>query len=240
MQTKEASFLKEFPWMHLPGAMLLLIVSATVGLAAPLDQVLAKMDTAASAFRGLTADIVKVDHTAIINDDEVEHGSIVLIRPKPKDFRALFTFNGLNPKQVSYAGRTGKIYYPKANTVDVYDVDKKYGSLLNQYMLLGFGATSKDLREVYSLAPGGEETVSGQKTMRIELTPRKPDTGMGLTKAELWISEETGMAVQQKLNIRGGETHLFTYTNMKINPNITDSAVTLKTPKGVKVQYPQK
>lgn len=225
--------------MRLYGAVLVLFFSAAGFAAQPAD-VLARMDQAAVTFRGLTADIEKVDHNEIIKDDEVERGTITLKRMRPKQFRALFVVNGANAKQVAYSGRTADIYYPKANTVDRYDVDKKYGGLFNKYMLLGFGATTKDLGEVYKLVPGTEETVAGQKTLRLELTPKKPDTGLGLTKAELWISEDTGVAIRQKLHIRGGETHLITYTNMKINPNIPDSAVTLKTPPGVKIQYPQK
>jgi outer membrane lipoprotein-sorting protein len=226
--------------MRLRRAALVLVISATVGSAAQFPEVLAKMDAAGVTFKGVTADIEKVDHSEIINDDEVERGTITLKRIKPKEFRAFFSFNGVNPKQVAYSGHTVEIYYPKANTRDIYDVDKKYGGLLNQYMLLGFGATSKELREVYNLTPGAEETVAGQRTTRLELTPKKPDTGMGLTRAELWVSEETGMAVQQKLYIRGGETHRFTYANMKINPNIPDSAVSLKIPKDAKTQYPQR
>lgn len=226
--------------MRLPRAALLLILSATIGSAAQFAQVLARMDEAAVAFKGLTADIEKVDHNEIMNDDEVEHGTIALKRLRPKEFRAFFSLTGVNPKQVAYSGHAVEIYYPKANTVDRYDVDKKYGGLFNKYMLLGFGATSRELREVYDLTPAAEETVAGQKTTRLELMPKKPDTGMGLTKAELWISEETGMAVRQKFYLRGGETHLATYTNMKVNPNIPDSAVSLKVPKDAKIQYPQK
>jgi outer membrane lipoprotein-sorting protein len=61
---------------------------------------------------------------------------------------------------------------------------------------------------------------------------------MQLSKVELWISDETGMAVQQKL-YTGSDYDLATYSNMKISPNIPESAVKLNPPKGVKVQHPQ-
>ena len=63
---------------------------------------------------------------------------------------------------------------------------------------------------------------------------------MHLKKVDLWISDETGIAVQQKLYFGDADYDLATYSNMKINPDISESAVMLKLPKGVTRQHPQK
>jgi outer membrane lipoprotein-sorting protein len=59
-------------------------------------------------------------------------------------------------------------------------------------------------------------------------------------KFELWISDETGISVQQKMYQRGGDYSLATYTNMKINQNLPDSAVKLNLPKGVQHEHIQR
>ena len=65
---------------------------------------------------------------------------------------------------------------------------------------------------------GGPETVAGQKTVRLVLTPKSPDVLAKLTKVELWISDTLGIAVQQKFWEPGGDYELTTYTNVKLNP----------------------
>jgi outer membrane lipoprotein-sorting protein len=242
MKGTTASSLKGLHLMRLLRLSLLPILLLTAGFAADtLQQVLARMDQASVAFKGLTADMKRVTYTAVLKADEVEVGTLVVKRPKPKDLRALFAVDGPNAKKVSYAGHTAEIYYPASNLVQIYDVDKKLGAQVNKYLLLGFGASPKDLQQAYSIALGGPDTVNGQKATRLVLTPKQADTATGLVKAELWISDETGIAVQQKLYFgQGGDYQVATYANMKINPPIPDSAVSLNAPKNAKKEYPQK
>src|SRR5436309_1208361 len=52
-------------------------------------------------------------------------------------------------------------------------------------------------------------------------------------KFELWISDATGISIQQKVYEQGGNYSIATYSNMKLDPSIPDSAVKLNLPKGV-------
>jgi outer membrane lipoprotein-sorting protein len=123
--------------------------------------------------------------------------------------------------------------------VDEYEVGK-YKDLAEQFLLLGFGTTSKELAAAYTVTVGGQETVANEKTNRLELIPKSKDMLAHLTKVELWISDTLGVPVQQKLYTPGGNFHLFTYSNVMVNPNLADSAVKLSLPKGVKVEHPLK
>jgi|ERR1035438_6395015 outer membrane lipoprotein-sorting protein len=219
----------------------LLILLPTMCIAADqLQQTLAKMDEAAASFKGLTADMNKVHYTFVIQEEDKSSGTIVVRRPKPKDMQMLMSIKEPAPQQISYMGHTAQQYNPKTNIDSIYDVDKKYGAAVNEFMLLGFGASPKDLQQVYSIALAATETVEGQKTTKLELTPKKPDTTIHLTKADLWISDQTGIAIQQQLHFAGGDYDLATYSNMKINPNIPESAVKLNMPANVKTEYPLK
>jgi outer membrane lipoprotein-sorting protein len=218
----------------------LLILLPTMCIAADqLQQTLAKMDEASASFKGLTADMQKVHYTFVIQEADKSSGTIVVRRPKPKEMQMLMNIKEPAPQQVSYMGHTAQQYNPKTNIVSIYDL-AKYRAAVNEYMLLGFGASSKDLQQVYSITLAGAETVEGQKTTKIELTPIKPDSSLHLTKADLWISEQTGIAVQQQQHFAGGDYDLATYSNMKINPNIPESAVKLNMPANVKTEYPLK
>ncbi len=205
----------------------------------PVAATLARMDDAAAKFKGLEADMREISHTAVINEDSVAAGTIALKRPKPNDIRVLFDFKPPNPKQVMIAGIKVAIYYPGINTVQEYNLDKSR-TLVEQFMLLGFGSNSRDLESAYSVRLGGPETVAGQKATRLELIPKSPDVLAHLKRVDLWISDDLGIAVQQKLYETGGDYLLATYTNIKLRSNLPDSAVKLKLPKSVKREYPQK
>jgi outer membrane lipoprotein-sorting protein len=207
--------------------------------AGALEATLAKVDQAAVSFRGLTADLHKVSHTAVINEDTVDDGAMLVKRPKPKDLRMLVEIKQPDPKTVAIAGRKVEIYYPKINTVQEYDAGKSR-ALLDQFLLLGFGSTAADLQSGYNITAGGAETVAGQKAQRLDLVPKSKEVLTHVRKVELWISDSTGLAVQQKFHMPGGDYTLATYSNSKLNPNLPDSALKLNLPKGVKRETPQK
>jgi outer membrane lipoprotein-sorting protein len=222
-------------------AVLSVVFLTACAAADQLDRTLARMEAAAAPFKGLTADIKKVHYTAVIQEDDKSSGTIVVRRPRPKEMQVLWDIKEPAPQQISFSGRTGQQYNPKTNIVQIVDdVGQKYGAMVNEFMLLGFGASPKELQQVYAIALGGPETIDGRKTTKIELTPKKPDATIHMVKADLWISDETGIAIQQQLHFAGGDYDLATYSNMKISPNIPESAVKLNLPANVKREYPLK
>lgn len=213
-----------------------------VASAAPdlLQETFARMDRAATGFKGLTADLRKDSYNAVISDSTIDSGTLVLKRPKPHDIRMLFAVKEPDPKTVAVNGRKAEIYYPKANTVEEYDLGK-YKSMVDEFLLLGFGNTSKELLSSYSVTLGGPETVGNEKATRLVLVPKSKEMLKNLTKVELWISDANGMPLQQKFYWPGtGDYMLATYSNMKVNPALPDSAVTPNWPKDVTRVYPQK
>jgi outer membrane lipoprotein-sorting protein len=112
--------------------------------------------------------------------------------------------------------------------------------MFDQFLLLGFGSNSSDLRDAYTVRLGqpASEIVGGEKTTKIELIPKSQEMLASLKKSELWISDSKGIAVQQKMYTGGGDYVLATYTNMAVNPSLPDLKLDL--PRGVKVKKPLK
>ncbi|SPF52598.1 conserved exported hypothetical protein [Candidatus Sulfopaludibacter sp. SbA4] len=205
-----------------------------------LEEVFTRMDQASAKFKGLKADTKKLSHTAIINEDSVDTGTVVVKIPRPHELRMLIDFQQPDQKKVRIDGTKVEIYYPKTNIVQEIDLGKNHRSQMEQFLRLGFGSNSRDLRDAYSVKLGGPETVAGEATTRIELIPKSKDLLAQFPKFELWISDKTGISVQQKMYQPGGDYSMATYTNMLVNPNLPDSAVSLNLPKGVTREYPQK
>jgi outer membrane lipoprotein-sorting protein len=215
-----------FPKSLAPRRTALALCMAGISLAAlasgadDLQATFDRIDQAAAKFKGLAGDITQVSHNALLNEDEAFTGTMAVRHPKPHELRARVDI--LKPpaeaKKVLLTPHRVEMYYPKNNTVQIIDLDRKDSHLVDQFLLLGFGSTSAELRNSYKVELGGPETVAGQKTIRLVLTPRSQDVLAKLTKVELWISDTLGIAVQQKFWEPGGDYTLETYTNVKLNP----------------------
>jgi outer membrane lipoprotein-sorting protein len=204
-----------------------------------LNDVYTRMDKTAQQFKSIAADIRRDIHTAVINDDTIESGTIKVKREKARETRMLIDFTGADAKTISLDGSMVSIYYSKIKTVQIYDVGAKR-SLVDQFLLLGFGASSTELAEAYEVSWAGAEKIGGQQTGHIELIPKSKDVLQRLKKAELWISESSGLPAQQRfVTSASGDFTLVTYTNMKFNPSLPDNSLKLSYPKGVQVQHPQ-
>ncbi len=206
--------------------------------AGTLDETLARLDKSAANFRGLTASVKVTSYTALVKETTVESGSITILRPKPRDTRMLVQFDQPSPRAVSFQNRKIEMYYPKLQVVREYDLGKQ-GALVDQYLLLGFGTSSADLKKAYSVKAGGEETINGVKTDRLELTPLSSEASRHVRMFEVWISQQDGIVVQQKVNMPSKDFMLFSYIDMKLNPPLTDKSVKLNLPPGVKKETPQ-
>src|ERR1017187_2595447 len=191
-------------------------------LAAGADQLQAtfdRMDRAAARFKGLSAEVTQVSHNALLNEDEAFTGTTAVRRgPKQRDLRAVVDILHPDPKKVLVTGHKVEMYYPKTNTVQIIDLDKKGSKMVDQFLLLGFGSASVEIRNAYTVEFGGPETVAGQKTVRLVLTPKAPEVVAKLPKVGLWDSRSLGIAIQREFWEPGGAYELATYTNVKLNP----------------------
>lgn len=208
----------------------------------PLSAVLTRMDHAAATFKGLKADIKKVAHTEVINVDDIDVGTIMVKRgAKSRDLQMLVEFTQPEAKKLLVVGTKAQLYLlTNPKEVQDFDLTRKFRGMFDQFLLLGFGSNTAELRDAYTVRLGQpeSETVGGEKATKIELIPKSKEMLASLKKSELWISDSKGIAVQQKMYTGGGDYILATYTNMVINPSLPD--LTLHLPRGVKTVKPLK
>lgn len=221
-------------------AALLLLAGVGAVFAQDLASVFARIDKTAVTFRGFRADMKRVSHNHLIPIDDEDTGSIVVRRAKPHELQMLLNFNPPNEKRVAVEGSKIEIYTPKNNSIQAVLLGKESKGAVEAFMLLGFGSTSKELQSGYDVTYGGPETVSGEKTNRIELVPKSDEVKHQLQRVDLWISDASGLAIQQKFYFPGGDTQVVTFTNMKQASDIPASAVQLNAPKNARREKPLK
>lgn len=226
---------------HLPKRLRLLscvaLLSGAAAYADTLPQILSRMDAASRNFQSMTADMKQLSHTEIIDENDTQVGAVRLKKVK----------NGLlgyiqftePPKIIAFQSRKLEVYYPKTRVVEEYEISK-YSDQLNQFLLLGFGTSGEELQKDYQIRLVGSETVAGQPTTHIVLTPKSQEALEYLKKAELWILDGGSYPIQEKLWKNADDYVLVTYSDVKLNVPLSDKDFALNLPSGVQRVRPGK
>jgi len=198
------------------------------------DAVLEMMDKSAKDFRTLTADIENVKYTAVVQDTSTETGQIFVRR----DQKMRIEFTKPEARTILRTGDSLFLYNPKLNRVEEYDLGKNR-AMVDQYIRLGFGTKSEDLKKSYVVTVTGEEELDRRKTVVVELTPKVDQIRSQITRIQMWIDEASWLPIQQKIFESGsGDYILFHYTSMMKNLKINDSRFKQDWPKNASHEKP--
>ena len=204
------------------------------------DAVLARMDNESSNFHQITAKLTKSDYTAVLNDAQSESGQMWL-RRNGSDIVMRTDFAAPQSRSVAVGRGTAQIYYPKINTVQIYDLGKA-GVLVDQFLVLGFGSSGKDISKNYVGEAGWRG--NGERQKRRAGSNSLPNRRRSLSrssKVELWIPLNAGHPVQQRVTQPGRRllpVHLLRYQAEPGSCRKAHSGSSL--PADVKKEYPQK
>jgi len=218
-------------------AVFALVAFARLAHGETLPEVMARIDAAAHGFTGMNAQMKKVSHTAVLDDDTTETGRLQMQR-RGKDVRALLDFTAEKDKRiVFFADKTAQIYYPNLQLVQIYDLGAQ-AKVLDQFILLGFGTSAKELETGYKIEFSGSETIDGKNASRLVLEPKDAATRERLVKAEIWIPEDSGLPVQQKFYQKNGNFTLVKYSSLQPSPS-SEKLLQFVPPPGTKTEHPR-
>jgi outer membrane lipoprotein-sorting protein len=107
--------------------------------------------------------------------------------------------------------------------------------MINEFLLLGFGSSGKELAQSYNITFEGSEKVAGQNTSKLLLIPKDQKVLEHLSKAEVWFPDEAAYPVQQQFYEPSGNYRKATYSKIQLNPAIQGN-LELQLPPGAKRQ----
>jgi len=223
--------------------LILVLIATTIALGADAAQTTAKwttesvlemMDKSAKDFRSLTADIENVKYTAVVQDKSTETGQIWVRH----DQKMRIQFTKPEARTILRTGDSLFLYNPKLNRVEEYDLGKNR-AMVDQYIRLGFGTKSEDLKKSYLVTVTGEEQFDNRKAIVVELTPKADQIRSQITRIQMWIDEASWLPIQQKIYETGsGDYILFHYTGMMKNLKVNDSKFKQDWPKNASHEKP--
>jgi outer membrane lipoprotein-sorting protein len=198
------------------------------------ESVLARLDEASKTFRSLSADVERTKVTVVVNDQSTETGTIVV-----RGDKMLLDMKAPDKRTILRAGDMVYVYTPGLNRVEEYNLGKNR-TLADQYLQLGFGMSGNELRKSYLVTVVGETTVGDKKTVDVELTPKSEQVRQQFSKIEIWFDEANWLPAQQRFDETGsGDYVVIHYTNVALNPAVSDSQFKPRWPKGTERVKPQ-
>jgi outer membrane lipoprotein-sorting protein len=216
-------------------ALLTLLLPVRAAFSEDLKSVLTKLDAAAANFRSTTADFeFDTVQTDPVPDTEVQKGTVYYNR-KGNSFQMGVHINEINkrpvPKTIVVSGGQFQLYEKLTNQVTRSNKVSKYES----YLVLGFGASGKDLAQKWDMKYLGSETLSGVKVEKLELVAKDPDVLKIFPKVTIWVDPARGVSLKQLFDQGQGQSRTCTYTNIKVNQPLPQDAFSFKTDS--KTQY---
>jgi outer membrane lipoprotein-sorting protein len=200
-----------------------------------LQRVLHQLDVVAANFHTTSADF-EFDSvmTDPIPDTQVQKGTVYYQR-KGKSFQMaahIAEQNGkADPLMYSFADGKLRLFNPKIDQVQTIDKASAYEG----YLMLGFGASGKELSEKWNITDAGEEVVGGVKTEKLELVAKDATVRKNLPKVTVWLDTSRGVSVKQVLDEGQGQSRTAIYSNIKVNESLPSDVFTIKTDS--KTQY---
>jgi outer membrane lipoprotein-sorting protein len=199
------------------------------------DSVLGMMDKSARDFHTLTADIEHIKYTDVVKDTSTETGKLFVRR----DEKMRIEFEQPDRRTILRNGDSLFVFTPKINRVEEYDLGKNR-EMVDQYVLLGFGTKSENVRKSYLVSLLRETELDHKKVALLELTPKSDQVRKQIAKIQMWVDEASWLPIQQKFFESGSEDYLiFHYTNVMKNLKIDDGRFKQDWPKGASRTKPR-
>ena len=199
-----------------------------------LESVLRQLDAQAKTFRSLSADVERTKVTVVVNDHSTENGTLLV-----RGDKMVLQMKAPDVRTVLRTGDNLFVYTPGLNRVEEYNLGKNR-TMVDEFLLLGFGTSGKELQKSYLITLLGEPTLDDKKTVELELTPKSADVRNQISKIQIWFDESSWLPVQQQFNETGsGDYFTIRYSKIVRNPAISESEFKPHWPKGTEKARPQ-
>ena len=195
------------------------------------NEVLSQMNEASKKLHTLSANLEYTKVTVLVDDKSTESGQLFFRRGKTAELR--IEFQKPENKVIVFHKNRGEIFLPKINQIQEYDLEQK-SDLIQQFLLLGFGTDTNELKKSYDVNYLREEDLLDDTTALLELTPRRANVSAQISKIQIWVSEESWLPTQQKFFEAGGDYLVAVYSGVKVNRLLPGSTFELNAPENAK------
>ena len=214
--------------VSLPGS--LSAQSAPPAGSADLQKIITELNAAAAKFVSAQADFAWDQFTAVVEDHEIQTGTIYFERKKSVTYMALDIKqdNGKDaPKTVVYDGTVVKFYQPLINQLTTMKAGANRGQF-ESFLTLGFGGSGADLEKNWKVSLLGVENMDGVSVAKLDLVPKEQKVQDMFTHVTIWVEPSRGINHKQIFYQASGDLRTTTYKNIRYNSPVPSDVFQIK------------
>lgn len=197
-----------------------------------LTGILNKMENAHQQMKSLKAELIQQKTNPQIGSTDTDYG-MVLYKPASGREKGKLRIDYTKPSKdvVSIVGENVTFYQPRINQV-FKGVLSKVSKGKAGVNLVGLDGSLKNLTANYNIEFVKDETINGQMTTVLRLTPKSGGTYSAI---DLWVNQQNWLPAQWKMVERNGDYTVITLKNLQVNVNVADAAFVVSFPNGTKI-----
>jgi outer membrane lipoprotein-sorting protein len=208
--------------------------TATPASNADLQKVIGELDAAAAKFSSAQADFTWDQFTAVVQEHEIQTGTISFERKKGLTRMAadLKQDNGKDaPKTVIYEGGEVNFYEPTIKQLTTMKAGANRGQF-ESFLTLGFGGSGNDLEANWKVSLLGIEPMDGVSVAKLDLVPKEQKVLDMFTHVTIWVEPSRGISHKQIFYQPSGDLRTATYKAIRYNLPLPANVFQLKPPPG--------
>lgn len=202
-----------------------------------LEKVLDQINASSPKFHDVQADISVDLYTAVVQDHEMQKGATAF-RREGSSMEMVTHLNAANGQPVAQLlYRNGELDYyqpPPIGQETIFSGGANRGQY-DALLATGFGATAQDLTSQWTITFEGMETIDGHQTAKLDLVSKQASIRSNFSHLTVWIDLTRDISLKQVMVQPSGDSRTVTYSNIRYNMHLPDSAFTLRIPKGTPV-----
>jgi len=199
-----------------------------------LTGILNKMEKAHQELKSLRAELSQQKTNSQIGITDNEYGSLIY-KPSAGRAKGKLRIDYTRPSKdtIALVGDNVIFYQPRINQVFKSTLAKAAKGKVGGFsQLIGLDGSIKSMASSYNIEFLKDETINGQKTTLLRLTPKSAGQ---FTAIDIWVNQQNWIPAQWKLIERNGDFTIVSLKNVQLNSPIPDAAFNVAIPSGVKV-----
>jgi outer membrane lipoprotein-sorting protein len=204
--------------------------TAAPAAGADVQKVISQLNAAAEKFVSAQADFTWDQLVAVVQDHEIQSGTIYFERKKGATRMAAHVQkdNGKEAlKTVVYDGGEVNYYVPAIKQLTTIRAGANRGQW-ESFLTLGMGGSGADLDANWQVSLLGTEKMDGVSVAKLDLVPKDQKVLDTFTHVTIWVDPARSVSYKQVFYQPGGDMRTVTYTNIRYNAPISGDVFQVK------------
>jgi outer membrane lipoprotein-sorting protein len=203
-----------------------------------LQEVIAQLNDSAAKFRSAEADFSWDAYQAVVQDHDIQNGTISFQRTGGKTLMAAeVKEEGSNssPRYVVYNGNDLEYYVPDIKQLTIFHTGANR-SQAESFFTLGFGGSGADLEANWDVSLLGREQIDGVEVAKLDLKPKAQNIQNTFTHVTIWVDPVRAISLKQIFYAPSGDFRTATYSKIRYNQPIPNEVFHIKVAPGTTTQ----